>query len=67
VQNYNYFLKKSMFSASFHVKMNKIASFYVIFALRGIEIKDFCVILQRVLERDTYLLLNFLSRITTSE
>lgn len=56
-----------MFSASFHVKMNKIASFYVIFALRGIEIKDFCVILQRVLERDTYLLLNFLSRITTSE
>ena len=41
-----------MFSASFHVKMNKIASFYVIFAFSGIEFEVFCVYLQRVLVRD---------------
>ena len=47
--------------------MNKFASFYVIFAFSVIEFEDFCVYLQRVLVRDIYLLLNFLSRITTSE
>ena len=36
-----------MFSASFHVKMNKIASFYVIFAFWGIDFEDFCVNLQQ--------------------
>lgn len=47
--------------------MNKFASFYVIFAYWGIEFGEFYVNLQRVLVRDTSLLLNFLSRITTSE
>lgn len=48
-------------------KVSKFASFYVIFAFWGIEFEVFYVYLQRVLVRDTSLLLNFLSRITTSE
>lgn len=32
-----------MFSVSFHVKMNKFASFYVIFAFSGIEFEEFYV------------------------
>ena len=39
---------------------------YVFLGFR-MEIEEFCVYLQRVLVRDIYLLLNFLSRITTSE
>ena len=35
-----------MFSASFHVKMNKIASFYVIFAFLSIEFEDYYLILE---------------------
>ena len=35
-----------MFVTSFHVKMNKFASFYVIFAFWGIDFEDFCVNLQ---------------------
>ena len=40
-----------MFSASFHVKMNKIASFYVILAFLSIEFEVFCLNLQSQSER----------------
>ena len=43
-----------MFSASFHVKMNKIASFYVIFAFSSIEFEEFYVNLPSQSERNAY-------------
>ena len=41
-----------MFSASFYVKMNKFASFYVIFAFWSIELEDFYVNLPSQSERN---------------
>lgn len=40
-----------MFSASFHIKMNKFASFYVIFAFLDIDFEVFCLNLQSQSER----------------
>jgi hypothetical protein len=40
-----------MFSASFHVKMNKLASIYVILAFLSIEFEDYYLILQSHSER----------------